>query len=162
MVHSVVAHYAKVRFSKVHSVVAVNNSVFRGAVLTVVATAEAHLDSDLDGHNLAFQNVADARKYAVEVRRFDVADAHKCVVAAHHFAAADAHKYAVEAQYFEVAAAHHSDVVGVRKCAVEASRLFLADGHKYVLAGQSVALHQCVEVHRSDSDAHTCVLGGHC
>ena len=114
----------------VHCVVAVNNSVFRGAVLTVVATAEAHLDSDLGGHNLVFHYVADARKYAVVVRHFDVADAHKCVVVAHHFEAADAHKC--------VAAVHHSDVAGVRKYVVEVSRLFLADG-QCVLVGQHVA-----------------------
>ena len=123
MVHSVVAHYAMVRFLMVHCVAAVNNLAFRGAVLTVVATAEAHLDSDLGGHNLVFHYVADAHKY---------------VVVAHHFAAVDAHKCVVEAQYFEVAV-HHFDVVGVRKYAVEASHLFLAGGHKYVLAGQHVA-----------------------
>ena len=135
MVHSVVVRYAMVRFLMVrflmvHYVVAVNNLAFHDAVLTVVAAAEAHLDSDLGGHNLAFQYVADARKYAVVVHRFDVADAHKCVVAAHRFEAADAHKC--------VAAVHHSDVAGVRKYVVEVSRLFLADG-QCVLVGQHVA-----------------------
>ena len=124
MVHYVVAHYAKVRFLMVHYVEAVNNLVFHDAVLTVVETAAAHLGSDLGGHNLAFQYVVDAHKYAVE---------------AHHFDVADAHKYAVEASYFEVAAAHHFDVADAHKYVVEASRLFLADGHKSVLVGQPVA-----------------------
>ena len=114
-------------FLMVHCVVAVNNLAFHDVVLTVV---EAHLGSDLGGHNLVFQYVADARKYAVEAHHFDVADAHKYVVAAHRFEAADARKC--------VAAAHHSDVAGARKYVVEASRLFLVDGQS-VLVGQPVA-----------------------
>lgn len=116
-----------VHFLMAHSVAAVSNSVFHDVVLTV---AEAHLGSDLGGHNLAFQYVVDARKYAVAAHHFDVADVHKCVVEAHHLAAADAHKC--------VAAAHHSDVVGVRKYVVGALNLFLADGQP-VLVGQPVA-----------------------
>ena len=98
MVHYVVAHCAKAHFSMVHCVVAVNNWVFRGAVLTVVATAEAHLDSDLGGHNLVFHYVADARKYAVVAHHFDVAGARKYAVVASHLFLAGGHKYVLVGQ----------------------------------------------------------------
>ena len=76
-------------FLMVHCVVAVNNLAFHDVVLTVV---EAHLGSDLGGHNLVFQYVADARKYAVEAHHFDVADGHKYVGEASRLFLADGHK----------------------------------------------------------------------
>ena len=83
-----------------HSVVVVNSLAFHDALAHSVEMA---LDSDLDGHNLAFRCVVDGRKCVVEMAHLTVVDGHTSATVGHLYAV-DGRKYATVGQH---EAAHH-------------------------------------------------------